>query len=92
MTILNMLSFGLLIAAFVLAFARMIRDPRREHRILALDRVVAVDLMSTLSIGLMILYAAVTGQTVFFDVAITLAFIAFLGTIAFARYVEKGKK
>ncbi|WKZ35739.1 MAG: monovalent cation/H+ antiporter complex subunit F [Anaerolineales bacterium] len=88
---LNMVSYGLLILAFLLAFLRMIRDPNRNHRIMALDRVVALDLMATLSIGFMTLYAIETGKTLFLDVAMVLALIAFLGTVAFARYLEKGR-
>lgn len=88
---LNIISFGLLIGAFLLAFLRMTRNPNRNHRIMALDRVVALDLMATLSIGFMTLYAVETGNTLFLDVAMVLALIAFLGTVAFARYLEKGK-
>lgn len=88
---LNMVSFGFLILAFLLAFLRMIRDPNRPHRIMALDRVLALDLMTTLSIGFMTLYAIETGKPLFLDVAMVLALIAFLGTVAFARYLEKGK-
>jgi multicomponent Na+:H+ antiporter subunit F len=88
---LNMVSFGLLISAFLLAFLRMTRNPNRNHRIMTLDRVVALDLMATLSIGFMTLYAIETGNTLFLDVAMVLALIAFLGTVAFARYLEKGK-
>jgi multicomponent Na+:H+ antiporter subunit F len=88
---LNMISFGLLIGAFLLAFFRMIREPQRHHRIMALDRVVALDLMASLSIGFMTLYAVETGKALFLDAAMVLALIAFLGTVAFARYLEKGK-
>lgn len=85
-------SFALLIAAFALAFARMIRDSKREHRILALDRIVALDLMGSLSIGLITLYAVASEKPLFLDAAMVLALLAFLGTTAFARYLEKGKR
>lgn len=88
----SLASFILLVAAFALAFGRMVRDPKREHRILALDRVVALDLMASLSIGLITLYAVVSEKPLFLDAAMVLALLAFLGTIAFARYLEKGKK
>lgn len=84
------LAFALLIAAFLFAFLRLIKDPNRPHRIAALDRVVALDLTATLSIGFMTLYAVQTGKTLFLDAAMVLALIAFLGTVAFARYLEKG--
>jgi multicomponent Na+:H+ antiporter subunit F len=41
----------------------------------------------------MALYSIATEETVFLDVAIVLALISFLGTVAFARYLEqRGKK
>lgn len=79
------LLFGLLIAALFLAFGRLVRGPT------LLDRVVALDLMATLAVGLIAVYAVVTDQAVFLDAAIVLALIAFLGTVAFAHFVEKGQ-
>jgi multicomponent Na+:H+ antiporter subunit F len=87
----NLWAFLLLIAGFILAFGRMIKAERHNHRTIALDRVVALDLIGILSIGLMTLYAVETGETLFLDAAMILALIAFLGTVAFARYLEKGK-
>jgi multicomponent Na+:H+ antiporter subunit F len=86
----NTLAFALLIGAFLFAFLRMVREQKRDHRIMALDRIVALDLMATLSIGFMTLFAVETGKTLFLDAAMVLALIAFLGTVAFARYLEKG--
>ncbi len=40
---------------------------------------------------MMAAYAIMTHQPVFLDVAILLALIAFLGTVAFALYVGKGR-
>ncbi len=87
----NMIAFGFLTLALLFAFLRLTRNPNRDHRIMALDRVIAIDLMATLSIGFMTLFAIETGKAVFLDVAMVLALIAFLGTVAFARYLEKGK-
>jgi multicomponent Na+:H+ antiporter subunit F len=85
------LSFLFLMAAFVLAVVRMFLEPKQDHRILALGRAISLDLMATLSIGFITLYAVVTDKKIFLDVAMVLALIAFLGTVAFARYLEKGK-
>ncbi len=86
------LAFLLLAAAFGLAFIRMVRDPKRDHRLLTLDRVVALDLMSTLSIGLITLLAVAFNRPLMLDAAIVIALLAFLSTVAFARYLEKGKQ
>ena len=42
-----------------------------------------------LASGITAVYDIVAEQAVFLDVAIVLALIAFLGTVAFARYIEK---
>jgi multisubunit Na+/H+ antiporter MnhF subunit len=87
----HMIAFGLLTLALFFAFLQLIRKPHRDHRIMALERVVALDLMATLAIGFMTLLAVNTGKPVFLDVAMALALLSFLGTVAFARYLEKGK-
>jgi multicomponent Na+:H+ antiporter subunit F len=69
--------------AIVLAAVRLIRGPSLP------DRVVALDLISILVAGATAIYAIASGQAVFLDVATILALIAFLGTVAFARYIEK---
>jgi multicomponent Na+:H+ antiporter subunit F len=56
------------------------------------DRVVALDLIATLVVGITILYAIYTGAAVILDVAIVFALIAFLGTVAFASYIERKER
>jgi len=73
----------LLSVAVILAFVRLVRGPSLP------DRVVALDLMSTLGIGIIATYAIATEQPVFLDVASVLALITFLGTVAFAYYLEQ---
>lgn len=68
----------------LMVFWRLFRGPS------LVDRVVALDLLATIGISLVSVHALVTGQTVFLDVAILLALIAFLSTVAFAYYVERG--
>lgn len=53
------------------------------------DRVVALDLLITIGIGVITIYSIRTDQPTFLDVAMILALIAFLGTVAFSYYLEK---
>ncbi|MDT7948367.1 cation:proton antiporter [Thermoflexus sp.] len=69
--------------AVVLAFVRLAYGPTLS------DRVIALDLIGTLAIGIIAVYAMVWGLPVLLDVAIVLALIGFLGTIAFASYLER---
>jgi len=71
--------------AMLLALVRLVRGPSLA------DRVVALDLMASLAIGFMAIYAVGTEQPVFLDAAVVLALIAFLGTVAFARFIEEGE-
>lgn len=76
------LAFGLLLTGMALALARLVLGPTMP------DRVVALDLVAILAVGFMGVFAIAAGQAVFLDVAITLALVGFLGTVAFARYAE----
>lgn len=76
--------FGLLILAFLLAFVRLVRGPSLP------DRVVALDLMASLAMGFIATYAVATDEPLYVDLAVVLALIAFLGTVAFAHFIEKG--
>lgn len=70
--------------AALLAFLRLVRGPS------LLDRVVALDLISTIAVGMIAVYAVHTREQVFLLVAVVLALIAFLGTVAFAYYIQRG--
>jgi multicomponent Na+:H+ antiporter subunit F len=76
--------FVMINAALLLAFFRLARGPSLP------DRIVALDLISSLVIGDIAVYAVATDQSVYLDIALVLALIAFLGTVAFAYYVERG--
>jgi len=52
------------------------------------DRVVSLDLVAYQAVAFMLVYAVLTGQPAFLDVSLVLALVAFLGTVAFARYIE----
>lgn len=73
----------LLVVSLILAFVRLVRGPSIP------DRVVALDLAATLVVGLIALEALVAEQVTVLRVAILLALVAFVGTVAFAHYVAK---
>jgi len=56
------------------------------------DRVIALDLLITTGIGIIAVYSIITNQPTFLDIAMILALIAFLGTVAFSYYLEKRNK
>lgn len=86
MSLADLILFAVLPAmslAMVLAFVRLVRGPTLP------DRVVALDLIGTLGMGMIAVYAMARDLPVLVDVAIVLALLSFLGTVAFARYLER---
>lgn len=53
------------------------------------DRVVALDLIAMLVMGMIAVYVIATDKAVLLDLVTVLALLSFLGTVAFAHYVEK---
>ncbi len=69
---------------FALAFWRFAKGPR------SLDRVVAFDTVTVISISGLMLAALVSGRGIYLDVALVYALLSFLGVIVAARYLEGG--
>lgn len=78
------LAGAVLSAGMVLSFIRLVQGPTLA------DRVVAVDALATMAIGALVLIAVVTGQGLLLDIALAIALVVFLGTIAMAMTVERG--
>lgn len=54
------------------------------------DRVVAIDLLTIVTIALIALLAHHMGRYIYLDVALVYGLLSFLGVLAVARYLEKG--
>ncbi|CAH2030904.1 cation:proton antiporter [Trichlorobacter ammonificans] len=76
--ILPLLGVGLLVT-----FIRVVRGPSLP------DRVVALDLMATFIIAISAVYSVVSDEPSYLDAAVVLALITFLGTVAFAYYLQR---
>jgi multicomponent Na+:H+ antiporter subunit F len=76
-------TLAMLAAAAALAFIRLLRGPTLP------DRVVALDLIGVLVVCTVVAVAATTGRQVYLDVAMVIALVSFVGTVAYARYVER---
>ena len=79
--ILPMLSLSML-----MIFIRLFKGPS------LIDKVVALDLLVIVAIGIFSAYAVLTESVVIIDISLILALIAFLSTIAFTYYYEKRNK
>lgn len=71
-------------AGLVLAMVRLVRGPSLP------DRVVALDLITMLGLGMLAVYSMATERTAYLDVGIVLTLVTFIATISFAYFIEKG--
>lgn len=71
--------------SILLVFLRFFKGPTIS------DRVVAVDLIVTSGIGIIAIYSILTHQPTFLDIALILALIGFLATVAYSFYIQKRK-
>ncbi|WP_164104078.1 monovalent cation/H+ antiporter complex subunit F [Candidatus Laterigemmans baculatus] len=81
--VVSLLAMNLLVVAIFFAVVRLLRGPSLS------DRVVALDLVGVLAVGMISVHAVFTGQPMLLRVAILLALVAFVGTVAFAFFLEK---
>ena len=82
--ILIIIAAGFAGAAFVLALDRFVRGP------MAVDRVIAFDVLTIISITGIVLVALLEDRIIYLDVALVYALLSFLGVIVVARYLGKG--
>ncbi|MCR6673366.1 MAG: cation:proton antiporter [Devosia ginsengisoli] len=81
------LSLATLIALVMLGLALLISVVRIIIGPTLGDRVLALDLMTVIAMGFVGTIAIRTGLMLYLDIAIALALLGFLATVAFARYI-----
>jgi multicomponent Na+:H+ antiporter subunit F len=54
------------------------------------DRLLAIDLITTLLVGVMVVLALLQGQGMYIDVALALGALSFIGTVGLSRFVAEG--
>jgi len=76
---------GLLGLAMIFAMVRLLRGPRAQDRVLALD---------TLYVNAMLLvltFAIRSGTTLYFEAALVVGMLGFVSTAAFAKFLLRGE-
>ncbi len=79
-----MISGGIILLAMVISFIRLIIGPDY------MNRVVAFDALTIMSISLIVFLSYLLKRSTYLDVALVYGLLSFLGVIAIARYSEKG--
>ena len=75
-----------LAASAILVLYRFIKGPTLP------DRVTAIDLITTMVIAIIVVFSILWDSPNFFDVAMVLSLISFLGSISYAFYLTKRNK
>ena len=87
MTPADLLQWTTLVALVLLGLALLVSVIRIVIGPTLADRVLALDLLTVIAMGFVGAIAIRTGQMLYLDIAIALALLGFLATVAFARYV-----
>jgi multicomponent Na+:H+ antiporter subunit F len=75
----------LLIASFFLIMVRLIKGPTLP------DRVISLDLLAFVALGIVLLNMIITGELEYLDIVIVISLVIFIATVAIAKYLTKGK-
>ena len=79
-----LVSLCLVLISFVLCAIRFFKGPS------VYDRVVAMDVLTIISISLIVYISHMYNRVILVDVALVYGLLSFLGVIAISRYLEKG--
>jgi multicomponent Na+:H+ antiporter subunit F len=82
--IVSQITLAILGTALLVALVRLVKGPTLP------DRIVAMDLLGVLVVGLIVVLAGSSRVRATLDAAIVIALVGFLGTVAYATYVERG--
>lgn len=67
-----------------LSMVRLLKGPTLS------DRVIAFDVISVMSVSLLVVLSLYFKRAIYLDIALVFGAIGFLGTTIFGRYIEKG--
>lgn len=84
MTIALWFCLACLSVALILVALRAIKGPT------VADRIVAADALSTLLMALIVAASIWLDETAYLDYVLVLAVLSFVGTVAYAKYLERG--
>ena len=78
-------TFWVLIALSALCLLRVVLGPT------VADRVVAIDILGIIVVGICVILAISTGKSYLIDVGIAWIILSFIGTLTMAKYLERRK-
>lgn len=84
MTVVAYVSIGVLLAAAILTVVRIVKPGKLE------DRAVALDVLTSVIVCGVLVWAAQSESGDYLDIALVLAVVGFLSAVTIARFIERG--
>lgn len=78
-----LIAFGIIVIAMLIVFWRMVLGPSLPDRLLALD------FFATLVMGMILTLVFFSKKTLYLDIAVFIALIVFLGTVAVSKFLKR---
>lgn len=79
-----LVAVGIAVLGLALSAIRFAKGPW------AIDRTVALDVMTIIATSLIVAFALLSGRRIYVDVAMVYGLVGFVGVVALARYLEGG--
>lgn len=74
-------SLAMLLLALFFALVRLVKGPTIN------DRIASLDLVASIVIGFILLFSVLYEEIVYFDLAIIISLVTFVGTVAISTYL-----
>ena len=75
-----------MLLALLLAFIRLVKGPTMY------DRIAAMDLIASITMGFILIYSIVINKSLYIDIAIIISLISFISTVAISTYLRLNNK
>ncbi|WP_193336475.1 K+/H+ antiporter subunit F [Devosia beringensis] len=75
----------LLAAAMVVTLYRLVIGPRAQDRVLSLDAMYVIAMLLLVTFGMRV------GSVIYFEVALLIGLLGFVGTVALAKFLMRGE-
>ncbi len=75
--------FAFMLLAMLLAFIRLVKGPTMY------DRIAAMDLMASITMGFILIYCIVINKSMYVDIVIVISLISFIGTVAISTFLKQ---
>ncbi|WP_214739604.1 MULTISPECIES: Na(+)/H(+) antiporter subunit F1 [unclassified Exiguobacterium] len=79
------ISLAILVLAMLMMLYRVVKGPTTA------DRVIALDSIGIALISVVALLSILLDTTLYFEVILLLSILAFIGTVAFSKFLERGE-